>query len=162
MVKVIRIHISYFIALIFFSFLSFFVLFGAGFVGKLNTIVLLIPFFLSVGWLSDYTWRILSTNPEKKQLFRPTKSWAFIRLFLSGIFTVYSLFLTTLLPTPYESAPLWMFLGTSVIMLLFWYWLLYRYIKNKRNYVQHLLGSILFVISLLYAYQVFGYFVENT
>ena len=161
-VKVALIHTGYFIALIILSFLSFLVIGGAGFVGKINTFVLFIPFVFSVLWLSDYTWRILSTNPNKIQLFRPTISWEFIGLFLSGIFTVYSLFLTTFIPTPIEPAPSWMFLGTSVILLLIWYWLLYRYIKNKSKYTPRILGSILFIISLVYAYQICGFYINNT
>lgn len=160
--KVTLFHTGYFIALIILSFISFFVILGAGFVGNINTFVLFIPFVFSVFWLSDYTWRILSTNSDKIQLIRPTMNWSFISLFLSGIFTVYSLFLTTLFPKPTEPAPSWMFLGTPIILLLIWYWLLNRYIKNKSNYIQRFLCSVLFIISLVYAYQIFSFYINHT
>ncbi|WP_226036858.1 hypothetical protein [Aquibacillus saliphilus] len=160
--KVALIHTGYFVALIILSVASFFLILGAGFGGFINIFVLFIPFVFSVLWLSDYTWRILSTNPDKIQLIRPTKNWSFISLFLSGIFTVYSLFLTSLFPTPIERAPSWMFLGTPIILLLIWYWLLYRYTKNKRNYTQRVLSSILFIFALIYAYQICEYYILNT
>ena len=160
--KVVFIHLGYFTALIILSFASFFVIFGAGFVGKINTLILFIPFVFSVLWLSGYTWFILNANPDKIQFFRQTKSWEFISLYLSGIFTVYSLFLTTLLPTPIEPAPSWMFLGTSIILLLIWYWLLYRYKTNKSNYTQKILSSILFIISLVYSCQIYFFYINHT
>ncbi len=160
--KVALFHVGYFIALFFLSVLSFFVLLGAGFAGHINTFVLLIPFIFSVLWICDYTWRMLSTNPDKIQLIRPTKSWEFIILFLSGIFTVFSLFLTTLTPASTETAPSWIFLGTPIMLLLIWYWLLYRYIKHKSDHIQGVLSPILFIMSLIYAYQIFTYYIMNT
>ncbi|MDC3414763.1 hypothetical protein NC800_15410 [Aquibacillus sp. 3ASR75-286] len=162
--KVALIHMGYFIALIILSFMSFFVILGAGFGGKINTFVLFIPFVFSVLWLSDYIWRILSTKPDKIQLFHPSKNWTFISLFLSGIFTVYSLFLTALIPFPIESAPSWMFLGTPVILLFIWYWLLYRYTKNKykSKQSQWMLSSLLIILSLIYDYQICKFYIINT
>lgn len=150
--KVIFIHIGYFITLIILSFISFFILFGAGFVGGVNLYALFIPFMFSVMWLSDYTWRILSINPNKIQLIRPTKDWTFISLFLSGIFIVFSLLLSTLLPV----------LGISIILLLIWYFLLYGYTKKKSKYALRVLGSILFIISLIYVYLICEFYILNT
>ncbi|RCW63339.1 hypothetical protein [Saliterribacillus persicus] len=160
--KVALFHVGYFIALFFLSVLSFFVLLGAGFAGHINTFVLLIPFIFSVLWLCDYTWRMLSTNPDKIQLISARKNWTFISIFLSGILTVYSLFLTTLTPASTETAPSWIFLGTPIMLLLIWYWLLYRYIKHKNNYIQWMLRVILLILSLLYAYEIFTYYIVNT
>ncbi|MGV3464867.1 MAG: hypothetical protein ACO1OT_06185 [Heyndrickxia sp.] len=157
MMKV-MLHIGYFIALIILSFISFFTIFGAGFVGPINTYILFIPFVFSVLWLSDYTWRFLSIKsyPDKAQLFRPSKNWTFISLFLAGIFTVYSLFLTTLIPFPTESVPPWVFLGTPIILLLIWYLLLYRYTKNINKNIQSpwVLNTLLLILSLIYTYQI--------
>ncbi|KAB8138107.1 hypothetical protein F9U64_06590 [Gracilibacillus oryzae] len=160
--KVSLIHIGYFVALIILSVVSFFVLLGAGFAGHLNTLVLCIPLILSVLWLCDYIWRIFSVNTDKIRLIRPAKNWAFISLFLSGVFTVYSLFLTTLTPSPTETAPVWMFLGTPLILLLIWYWLLYRYLKNINHFSQQVLCTVLFIISLIYSYQIFKFIILNT
>ncbi|WP_208587196.1 hypothetical protein [Gracilibacillus suaedae] len=159
--KVRFIHMGYFIALIALSFLSFFVIFGAGFVGKINIFILVFPLALSGLWLSDYTWRFLSLKPEadKIQLIHPAKNCTFISLFLSGIFTVYSLFLTTLIPTPIEEISAWIFLGTPAILLMFWYILLYRYTKNKKDKIQLVLGSFLVIISLVYTYQICEFYV---
>ena len=152
---------GYFVALIILSSISFFVIFGAGFVGKINIFILLFPFALSCLWLSDYTWHFLSLKPEedKIQLIHPAKNWTFISLFLSGIFTVYSLFLTTLIPTPIEEAPPWIFLGTSALLLFIWYILLYRYTKNKKDKIQLVLGTFLVIISLVYTYQICAFYV---
>jgi hypothetical protein len=54
-VKVRLIHMGYFVALITLSFISFVVIIGAGFVGKVNIFILVFPFALSGLWLSDYT-----------------------------------------------------------------------------------------------------------
>ncbi|WP_102272315.1 hypothetical protein [Cytobacillus massiliigabonensis] len=160
--KIVFVHLGYFMALILLSFLSFFLILGAGFMGKINVFILFIPFVFSVLWLSDYTWRIFSINPKKIKLIRPAKNWAFFSLFLSGIFTVYSLFLTSMLPTPMEPAPPWMFLGTPILLLFIWYWLLYKYKKNNSNYTQMVLRSILFISSLVYAYQIFSFYLTHT
>ncbi len=149
-------HISYFFALIVLSFMSFFIIFGAGFAGKINLFILVIPFVLSTLWLSDYTWRFLSlkSDADKIQLIYPAKNWTFISIFLSGILIVYSLFLTTLVPTPIKDVPPYMFLGTSAMLLLMWYGLLYRYTKNKIDKIQLVLGSILIVVSSVYTYKI--------
>ncbi|NWO12504.1 hypothetical protein [Virgibacillus sp.] len=147
--KVALIHMAYFIALILLSVLSFFTIFGAGFVGGIDLYTLFIPFIFSVLWLCDYIWRMLSMNPNKIQLIGPTKDWAFISLFLSGICIVFSLFLSTLLPV----------LGISIILLLSWYFLLYGYTNKKNKDALRALGSILFLISLVYAYLICGYYI---
>ncbi len=159
--KVKLFHISYFVALVALSFLSFLILLGAGFVGNINVFILVILFVLSALWLSDYTWRLLSwkSDADKIWLIHPAKSWTFISLFLSGIFTVYSLFLTTLFPTSVEHASPWMFLGTPAVLLLMWYRLLYRYTKNKMDKLQLVLGSLLVIASLVYTYQICEFYV---
>lgn len=113
---------------------------------------LFIPFVFSVMWISDYTWRLLSLKPDKIQLIRPTKDWAFISLYLSGIFIVFSLFLSTLLPV----------LGISIILLFIWYLLLYGYTKKKSKYVLRVLGSILFLNSVIYTYLICEFYILNT
>ncbi|MBP2242289.1 hypothetical protein J2Z40_002863 [Cytobacillus eiseniae] len=162
MVKTMGIHLGYFIALFILSFISFFLLFGAGFVGKINTFILFIPFVFSVLWISSYIWYIFRKNLNKLPLFHLTKRWEMISLLFSGIFTVYSLFLTTLILTPIDAAPLWMFLGTPVILLLIWFWLLYTYKKNKSKYTQRVFGSVHFIISLMYTYQICSFYINNT
>ncbi|SHM91554.1 hypothetical protein [Gracilibacillus kekensis] len=154
--KVKYFHISYFVALIVLSFMSFFIIFGVGFVGNINLFILVIPFVLSTLWLSDYTWRFLSlkSDTDKIQLIHPAKNWTFTILFLSGILIIYSLFLTTLIPAPINDAPSWMFLGTPSVLLLMWYGLLYRYTKNKMDKIQLILGSFLLIVSLVYTYQI--------
>lgn len=158
-------YMGYFIALIVFSFISFFTLFGTGFVDGINAFVLFIPFVFSVVWLCDYTWRFFSvkSSPDKVQLFRPTKNWTFISLFLAGIFTVYSLFLTTLIPFPAAFAPPWVFLGTPLVLLLLWYWLLYRYTKNKNKSEQSswVLNTLLLFLSLIYTYQICSIYIND-
>ncbi|WP_186579500.1 hypothetical protein [Aquibacillus kalidii] len=155
--KKILLHIGYFMALIILSFFSFVVLLGAGFVGKLNVVVLLIPFIFSVLWLSDYTWRFMSmkSSSNKVQLIHPTHTLEFISLFITGTLIVYSIFLSTLFPFPSpEYAPSWMFLGTPVVFLVMWYWLLHRYEKNTGASKQLFLNSILLILSFLYIYQI--------
>ncbi|MFD1608597.1 hypothetical protein [Oceanobacillus luteolus] len=95
--KVALIYIGYFLALIILSFISFFTVFGAGLGGGIDSIALFIPFVLSVFWNVAYVWQFLRISLNKAPSIHPTKNWAFISLFLSGIFIVYSLFLTTLL-----------------------------------------------------------------
>lgn len=146
--KVALIHMGYFIALIILFILSSFVIFGAGLGGGIDLHALFIPFVFSVLWLCDYIWRILSMSPNKIQLIYPTKNWTFINLFLSGIFTVYSLFLTT-----------WILPVASVILLLIWYSLLLSYTKIKSSYTLKILGSILFIVSLVFAYQICEYYI---
>ncbi len=150
-VKVALIHMGYFIVLITLSFLSFFTIFGAGFVGGIDLLALFIPFVFSVLWLCDYIWRIFSMSPNKIQLIYPTKNWTFISLLLSGIFTVYSLFLTTWM-LPVASV-------ISVILLLSWYFLLYGYTNKKSKDALRALGSILFLISLVYVYLICAYYI---
>lgn len=160
--KIVFVHLGYFMVLILLSFLSFFLILGAGFMGKINVFILFISFVFSVLWLSDYTWRIFSINPKMIKLIRTAKNWAFFSLFLSGIFTVYSLFLTTMLPTPMEPAPPWMFLRTPILLLFIWFWLLYKYKKNSSNYTLIVLRSILFISSLVYAYQICSFYLTHT
>ena len=150
--KVTLIHIGYFIALIMLSVISFFIIFGAEFGGGVDLYALFIPLVFSVMWISDYTWRLLSLKPDKIQLIRPTKDWAFISLYLSGIFIVFSLFLSTLLPV----------LGISIILLLIWYFLLYGYTKKKNKYALRVLGSILFISSIIYAYLICEFYILST
>lgn len=150
--RVTLIHIGYFIALIILSFISFFIILGAGLGGGVDLYALFIPFVFSVMWISDYTWRLLSLKPDKIQLIRPTKNWAFISLYLSGIFIVFSLFLSTLLPV----------LGISIILLFIWYLLLYGYTKKKSKYVLRVLGSILFLNSVIYTYLICEFYILNT
>ncbi|UOQ49417.1 hypothetical protein MUN88_04745 [Gracilibacillus caseinilyticus] len=159
--KIKLLHVSYFGALVALSFLSFFILLGAGFVGNINVFILLIPFVLSVAWLSDYIWRFLSmkSKEDKLQLIEPAKNGAFILLFLSGVLIVYGLFLTTLFPTPIEDVPPWLFLGIPVMLLLMWYGLLYRYTKNKTDKIQMVFGSFLVIVSLVYAYKICDFYV---
>lgn len=158
-------HIGYFIALIILSFISFFTIFGTGFVDGINAYVLIMPFVFSVLWLSDYTWRFFSIkkDPDKVQLFRPSKNWTFISLFLAGIFTVYSLFLSTLIPCPATFAPPWVFLGTPLVLLLIWYWLLYRYTKNNRHKQTKslVLNTLLLFFSLIYTYQICSIYIND-
>lgn len=161
-VKIALLHTAYFVALVILSILSFLFLFGFGFTSGINIFILLIPLVLSVIWFIDYTWRILSMKQNKIELIHPTKSWSFVSLFLAGIFTVYGLFLTTLSPIPVEGVPFWLFLGTPLVLLLIWYWLLYRYIKDKSQYIQGFLGSLLFILSLIFVYHTLEFYIIYT
>ncbi|RKL65935.1 hypothetical protein CR203_17840 [Salipaludibacillus neizhouensis] len=161
--KVFLFHTVYLIALIILSFFSFAILFGFGFVGEINIYVLLTPSVLSALWISGYLWIFLhlESYPNGVNHFFRLKSWEFISLFLAGVSTVFSLFLTTLFPIPIESAPLWMFLGTPVMMLVIWYWLFYRYAKNKNKskHTQSVMNLILFILSLTYIYQICCFYI---
>lgn len=149
--KVALIHIGYFIGHIILSFISFFTIFGAGFGGEIDLFTLFIPFVLSVFWNFAYVWQFLSIRSNKIQSIYPTKNWTFISLFLSGIFIVYSLFLTTLL-IPVGAV-------ISVTLLLIWYALLFAYTKSKSGLVQSIYGSILLIVSLILAYQICKYLI---
>lgn len=134
---------GYFIALIILSITSSFVLFGAGFGGGIDLPALFIPFVFSVFWVCVYIWGVLSMSP--------TKNWTFISLFLSGIFTVYSLFLTTwIVPVAFI---------LSVLLLLIWYALLFAYTKSKSSLPQSMYGSMLFIVSLIFAYLICEYLI---
>lgn len=146
--KVAFIHIGYFIALIIISMVSFSTIFGAGFSKGIDLFTLFIPFVLSVLWNFAYVWQFLSISSNKTESFRPSKSWTFISMFLSGIFIVYSLFLTTFL-LPIVSV-------ISVLLLLIWFALLFAYTKSKNSLPQIMYGSILLIVSLFLAYQSFG------
>lgn len=145
--KVALIHMGYFIALMILSILSSFVIFGAGLGGSIDLFALFIPFVFSVLWV----WIYISGVRRIRQLTSPTKNWTFISLFLSGIFTVYSLFLTTwILPVAFI---------ISVILLLFWYLLLFAYTKSKSSFPQSMYGSILLIVSLIFAYLICEYLI---
>jgi len=140
------------------SLVSFYLIFGAGFGSDINIIVLFTPFAFSVFWLIGYTWFILRTNPDKiKWIFRPFKNWGFTSFLFLGIFTAYCLFLTLF----FGYLPM---IGTSIILLLILYWLLYRYTKNKNKgkYMQWVPSTILLVLSLIYAYQMCRFYLINT
>ncbi len=157
-VKVFLGHVSFFIVLIFLSLVSFVMIFGAGFGGDINILVLFTPFTFSVFWLIGYTWFILRTNPDKiNWVLHPSENWGFIIFLLSGIFTAYCLFLTLF----FGFIPMF---GSSIIILIIWYWLLYRYIKNKNKgkYTQWLPSTILFILALIYAIQMFRFYLINT
>ncbi len=157
------IHVGYFFVLIMLSFLSFYMIFGAGFAGNINMVVLFIPFVFSVLWVSGYAWsfRRLAFGRDAKRHSFPLKNWVFVSLYLAGIFSVYSLFLSTLFPTPIENAPPWMFLGTPFVLLLLWYWLFSRYVKNTHQYKQtqqQAMSSVLFMLSFLYTYGICSFY----
>lgn len=149
--KVALIHIGYFIALIIMAIISFATIFGAGFTEGIDLFTLFIPFVLSVLWNFPYVWQFLSISSNKTQSVRPSKNWTFISMFLSGIFIVYSLFLTTLL-IPVGSV-------ISVILLLVWYALLFAYTKSKSSLPQNMYGSILLIVSLFLAYLICEYLI---
>ena len=149
--KVALIHIGYFIVIIITSIVSFGIIFGAGFTEGIDLFTLFIPFVLSVLWNFAYIWQFLSISSNKTQSIHPTKNWTFISLFLSGIFTVYCLFLTTLLiPVAFV---------ISFVLFLIWYSLLFAYTKSKSSLPQSIYGSILLIVSLILAYLICEYLI---
>ncbi|TDQ41196.1 hypothetical protein EV213_104194 [Aureibacillus halotolerans] len=154
--KAFLVHASYFVALIFLSFFSFFFIFGLGFIGRINLFYLSIPLGLSMIWVGAYTWSVLRLKfgaNKVEQVFN-LKNPKLICLLLTGIITVFGLFLSTLFPFPTQDVPAWIFLGTPAILLLFWCWLLYRFVQNKRKRSQWIMKVLHFLISLTYTFHV--------
>lgn len=138
-----------FILLFVASILSFLLIFGAGFVGDLNYKLFLIIGIFAALWAITYIWPLSFKESKNKVLF-----------ILSGTIIVYNILLSTLFLDPTAIQNGWIFIGTPVVMIVIWYFLLYRVIR--KNASTHWFVWIVYIgIVLCYAWDITSFYNTN-
>lgn len=116
----------------------FFLLLGYGLAGNISLKIFLVTIALAIFWGVTYVRQsALKSKLQYKKLFS-----------LSGTIVIYNLLLSTPFLDPTAIQHGWIFIGTPVIMLFIWYFLMYEVIQ--KNITIHWLVWVIFVIILLF------------
>lgn len=131
------------------SILSFFLILGFGLSEGLGLNLFPIVGVFAAFWAITYIWQ----SPLKDKYYK-------ILFSITGTIITYNILLSTLFLDPRAIQDGWIFIGTPVVMLAIWCFLIHR--VTRKNVTMHWLVWILFIgILLFYAWDITSFYYIN-